>query len=121
MIRWGVLGFVLVLAVPLAAFAALNTFRDLADYGVKIMNSVIGTLVITGLVIYFFGLIEHLFKREQTEGSQLRKFLLMGIVALFVMVSIWGILEILGNTLKGQSFTGSGTDPAGYISPDAFK
>ena len=107
----------LVFVLPLVAFAASpTTFKDLVDYAIKIMNSVIGTLVVAGLVLYFFGIVRHMVKKEYAESAQSRKFLLMGVVVLFVMVSIWGILEILDNTLRGQTFS----EPASKSSSDVF-
>ena len=96
-------------ALPLVVEAAPPaTYKDLVVYIVKIMNYTIGTLVILGLVFYLYGVARNIMKAKDGEANQSRKFLLMGIVILFVMVSIWGILEILQNTfLSGGVF-----DPA---------
>ncbi|MBI5456193.1 hypothetical protein HY969_00455 [Candidatus Kaiserbacteria bacterium] len=96
--------------LPIAASAASpRTYRELVVYIVNIMNYAVGTLIILGLVIYLFGAARNILKAKDGDSSASRKFLLMGIAILFVMVSIWGILELLQNTfLSGGLF-----DPGG--------
>jgi len=97
--RFCFLALLLVIA-PCVAFAAPRTFAELADYLGSIMNSAIGVLITAAIVFYFWGAVQHLLKMESGEGAspEFRKFLLMGVVVLFVIVSVWGILEILRNT-----------------------
>ncbi|MFA6397808.1 MAG: hypothetical protein WDK96_03110 [Candidatus Paceibacterota bacterium] len=51
------------------------------------------------LLIFIYGVVWYIWKgkdsKEQEEG---KKFMLWGIIALFVMVSVWGIVSILTNT-----------------------
>jgi hypothetical protein len=114
------------LALPLVASAAPTTFRELAEYLVGLMNSTIGLLVSAALVIYFFGVIQHVRKSEGGQDfSQMRQFLLFGVLILFVMVSVWGILEILQNTLEGRIQTaGPGSTQSGenlFVDPNTFE
>ncbi len=106
----------LVSALPLIASAAApSTYKELVVYLIKIMNYSVGTLVILGLVIYFYGVARNMMKQKDGNASQNRNFLLMGVVILFVMVSIWGILELLQATfLEGGTFDpGGGEEVAG--------
>ena len=86
--------------VPLAADAAApRTFRELVFYLIDIMNYVVGILIIAGVVIYFLGAVQHLYKTRAGEAYDgARNFLLMGAVILFVMVSVWGLIRILQAT-----------------------
>jgi hypothetical protein len=94
------IGILLASLVPFVVFAAPRTFAELAAYLGSIMNSAIGVLITAALVFYFWGAAQHLLKMERGEGAspEFRKFLLMGVLVIFVMVSVWGILEILRNT-----------------------
>lgn len=92
---------VFTLSVPvLVEAAAPSSFRDLVGMLVTIMNSAI-TLLITGAIVaYFFGAVKHVLNNGESEDSwEMRKFLMIGLVVIFVMVSIWGILAILQNTI----------------------
>jgi succinate dehydrogenase hydrophobic anchor subunit len=100
---------------PLVAHAAApRTFRELVEYLVSLMNSTIGVLTAAAIVIYFLGITQQMMKSDRIEGSEMRKFLLMGIGIIFVMVSIWGILGILSATFlgTGSNFTGGSQSDA---------
>ena len=93
-----VLYLALLISAPLVVFAAPRTYRELVEYLIKIMNYTIGTLVVAGLVIYFFGIARNMMKAKDGDASQQRNFIIMGVIIIFVMVSIWGILRLLRAT-----------------------
>ena len=97
------------LATPTLVLAATpRTWEELVNRLVYILDFAIGTLVMLALVIYFFGILLNTRKsKEGGDTSQMRTFLLWGMIALFVMVSIWGILQILQATI----FSGEGLQP----------
>lgn len=86
-----------------------KNFKELADQLATIMNWAVTLLITAGIVLYFWGAVKHIMDHGESEDSwEMRKFLMMGLVVLFVMLSIWGILEILGNSFSGQQgFFGS--------------
>jgi hypothetical protein len=111
------------LLVPTLAFAqAPRTFSELANTIVEILDVATFTLIILGLVIYFWGIAVNIPHFGDEEGAEKRKgFFVWGIVILFVMVSIWGIIQLLQNTLFGGSGPASGTYQSGVTtSCDAF-
>ncbi len=91
------------LATPaLALAAAPRTLQDLANLIVQLLDSTTTVLIVAGIVVYFYGVSTNLFKVSEGSGAQkLRSQLIWGIVILFVMVSIWGIINLLQNTLFG--------------------
>lgn len=106
--------FLAVFSLPSLAYAAApRTFVELASYLVFIMNNVVAVLIVLGLVIYFAGIASGITKMGSEDGAEERKnYFFWGIVALFVMVSVWGILRLLQNTLfggQGGVNTGGGT------------
>lgn len=90
-----------VVALPLVASAqtiqgVLNTFG-------AIINILVVLAIGVAIIVFFWGLITYLVKagEEKSKGLQL---MLYGIVAIFVMVSIWGLVRLLVNTfLPGVS------------------
>ena len=106
---------------PLVALAASpRTFSELAFNAVDLMGYAIGTLVLAALVLYFFGSIQHLIKLQggSSDSKSRQTFFLVGIIILFVMVSVWGILGILENTLLGTGENldfGRSSGDAGFI------
>jgi hypothetical protein len=93
---------ILVLAIPGLALAAPRTFEDLADLVTNLINGGIGVVLILGIVIYFYGIVTGLPKASTGEASNLRKHITWGLIALFVMFSVWGLLALLRNTLFGS-------------------
>jgi fumarate reductase subunit D len=102
--RLAFLGAFSALLAPALAFAAApTTFRDLSDQIVTILNSATGVLVVLGLVVYFWGVSSNLFSNSEHGRANLRSYIIWGLAIIFVMVSIWGILSLLQNSLFGGS------------------
>jgi hypothetical protein len=94
------LPFALIVA-PAAAFAAPKTFQDLANMLVVLMNNAVVVLVVLGLVVYFYGVSTNILKMKDEGGEKVKAYFFWGVIVLFVMVSVWGILQILQNSLFG--------------------
>lgn len=104
---------VLVLLAPAMVLAAPRTFSELANLIVNLINGGIGVALILGIVIYFWGIVSSMPRNGKADGEKLRTQLVWGLIALFVMFSVWGILALLRNTLfggGGVSFGGGGGD-----------
>jgi hypothetical protein len=98
-----------VLAFPALAAAAPSTFAELMYLGITYMNYMSQILVVATLVVYLGGAAYMLWKQGTGSTAELRKFLMIGIAIMFVMVSVWGILELLSNTLSsGGADIGTG-------------
>ena len=97
-------GFALVgLALPALASAA--TLLDTLSLVNTFLNALIGLFITLAIVVFFWGLIKYLVNagEEKSEGLQI---MFYGVIAIFVMVSIWGIIRLLQSTFKVTS-----TDP----------
>ncbi|OHB20139.1 MAG: hypothetical protein A2854_04990 [Parcubacteria group bacterium RIFCSPHIGHO2_01_FULL_56_18] len=98
-IRLSLLFFLLVPSMALAATP--RTFSELAELSVNFLNAGIGTAIVLGLVIYFYGVASGISSLRHGESEQLRLRIVWGIIAIFVMVSVWGIIGLVRNTLFG--------------------
>ena len=105
----------LILLSPSVALAAARTFEDLATTVVALISTATAALIVFGLVMYFWGMTTNILKFEE-DPEKVKAYFFWGLVVLFVMVSIWGIVEILQNTL----FSGSPFNPATGSSPLNF-
>ena len=93
-----------ILFLPFATLAAPNTFQDLAFDVVELIDMATMTLIVFGLVAYFWGMAINIPHFGDEKGAEKRRsFFFWGIIVLFVMVSIWGIVQLLQNTLFGNS------------------
>lgn len=105
-----------VLVLPTITLAAPRTFSELAETVVQFLNAGITTAIILGLVIYFYGVATGLTNLRSGGTEELRKRIVWGLIALFVMVSVWGIVGLVRNTLFG----GGGGGDFGGGGPQEF-
>lgn len=78
----------------------MNNLGDIFNYVTCLLSqSVIPLLVTVALVVFMYGVIQYLINAEdENKRKEGRKFMLWGIISLFVMLGIFGILQVLGNT-----------------------
>ena len=96
--------------LPTVALAAPQTFYDLAQIIVQLFNNAVLVLITFGLVAYFWGIAMNVGHFGDEKGQEkLKAYFFWGILILFVMVSIWGIVNLLEATL----FPGAGPDGTG--------
>ena len=102
------------LGIPSVAMAAgPKSLVELSSMLIKILNSGTGFLILAGIIIYFWGITGSLFNTKQgkVNGGELRKLIGWGLITIFVMVSIWGIVRLLRDTLFRNDNTTSSSRP----------
>jgi len=106
---------------PTSAEAAAQSFQELALDVVEIIDTATITLIVFALVVYFWGMAVNIPHFGGEKGGEKQKaFFFWGLLVLFVMVSIWGIIQLLQNTLFGDNpFDPATGDPA-VTQCDAF-
>lgn len=91
--------------IPAVASAArFSNFRDLVNYLVTLFNQAIALLVGLGVVYLLFGVVKTILHADNEQiRSDGRQMMLYGVIALFVIVSMWGLVNLLTNTFFGGS------------------
>lgn len=98
--------FALTALLPVVAFAQGNPTTSQAGSNVNQLFDVIsnlasrsiGILVTIALAVFFWGLVRYLFKLGGEKGAENGKSLMIyGLVALFIMVSVWGIINFVSS------------------------
>lgn len=94
-----------ILALALPALASAATLLDTLALANTFLNALIGLFITLAIVVFFWGLIKYLASggEDKQEGLSI---MFYGVIAIFVMVSIWGIIRLLQSTFKVTS-----TDP----------
>jgi glucose uptake protein GlcU len=59
------------------------------------------TLIALALVLFLWGVLRYLFSKDGPAKKEARDFMMWGIVALFVMVSVWGLVKVLQDVIFG--------------------
>lgn len=88
------------LAFPALAFAApftgLSGFITAAGDLIRQATTVVAGLA---LLVFFWGLVKFIRSVSETGKTEGRTFMIWGIVALFVMMSVWGIIGFMQREL----------------------
>ena len=92
--------FALTFSFPIFAFAALDGVRGLIDAFRGLLRPIIPILLGLSLVYFFWGIGQFILhagdQKAREEGKQK---ILWGVIALFVFISIYGIILFIANTL----------------------
>lgn len=88
------------LALPALAGAA--TLLDTLALANTFLNALIGLFITLAIVVFFWGLIRYVLAAGEAKAEGL-KIMLWGVIAIFVMVSIWGIIRLLQSTFSVTS------------------
>lgn len=108
----------LALFVPVIASAKVGEFKELKDFFTgltNLMNDVlIPAIFALGFLVFIWGMYKTFIlggsdEEKQGEGRQLMMYAIIGFV---VMVSLWGIVNLIANSLNMRDQT---------ISPPTFK
>ncbi len=72
------------------------TFAGLVGVLIEFINSLVGLLAGVAMVVFFMGLVQYVYKSPNAKAKTYgRDLIVWGLGALFVLVSVWGILSVL--------------------------
>jgi hypothetical protein len=99
-IRISILVFLCLLFPGITAAQTATTLFDLIGIGAEIVRRLIPLAVALGLVVFLWGMLRFIYAagNEQAIAAG-RSLMVWGIITLFVMVSVWGLVALLNNTL----------------------
>jgi hypothetical protein len=88
-------------ALPLVAFAQTpSNLTTLISFAGDILNRIIPLLIAAAVIAFFYGLVRYIFKGGDAKGqAEGRKIMIAGLLGLFVMVSFWGLIRLMQNTI----------------------
>lgn len=102
---------------PIISFASYGLVDFIVSFS-NIEKSLLSVVFGLGLIYFFWGLVG-LIRSSDKDRENAKQRMLWGIVALFVMVAIYGIIAIIGNALGIKTSTGSsGGQGGGYECPN---
>ncbi len=77
----------------------ITTLHGLITLFYAIINTVVPFLIGLGVFVIIYGVFAYLSHAgEEEKRTEARQFVLWGVIGVFIMVSIWGLINILVNT-----------------------
>jgi hypothetical protein len=85
--------------IPTTVLAAPGDFKAIVEIFTDLIAKAIPIIFALALLAFFWGLaLLILYADDVTKRTQGKHIIVWGIIVLFLMVSIWGILTVLDNT-----------------------
>jgi hypothetical protein len=89
-------GVVALVAFPLFASAqSLEPLSNLITAANGVVNRLVPLAITLAMLAFFWGMIRYIYKKSKDDTKQGRDLMIYGIIAIFVMVSIWGLVSLL--------------------------
>ncbi|MDP3902289.1 MAG: hypothetical protein Q8Q21_01750 [bacterium] len=88
-----------IMMFPFAA-GAVSDIDGLIDTVNDILGAIIPIVIAIAVIIFLIGVLKYVRAGEdEEERKKGRNLMIFGIISLFVMVSVWGLVNIIGGTL----------------------
>lgn len=113
-IKLGKLGLATTVLVPLLASAQggfLDTLGGLTVQFRRILDLLVPIVFTMGILAFFYGIFLYVFSQGADEKINGRHIMLWSLVAIFVMASLFGIIQLAQNTLNIRSGAGEFPTP----------
>jgi len=103
----------LALAPALAFAAPLSNIGDLLTSFGNLVSAALPIVVGIALLGFFYGLAMFIFNagKDEAKRAEGRSIMIYGIIGLFVMVSVWGLVNFVGSAFGINRGETSGTIP----------
>ena len=86
-------------AIAPALVLAQTTVVTILGIFKSVLDLLIPIIITLAVVIFFFGLAQYLLKADESKEKG-RNIMIYGIITLFVMVAVWGLVAVLANTFR---------------------
>jgi hypothetical protein len=90
-------------ALPFVALAqtggSSDGIRHLLGIAAGIIQALIPIVIGLAVLVFLWGVLQYVLRSSDAGKDEGRNFMLWGIIALFVMVSVWGLVNILRDSL----------------------
>ena len=91
---------VLLFTLPSIALAA-STLNDIETAALNLLNAVVPMLIAVAVVFFLWSVLKYINSGDNAEvRAQARALMIYGVIAIFVMVSIWGFVGLLRDTFN---------------------
>lgn len=102
----------------------MTTFKDFVGGIISIINYVIPVLLTIALVFFLYGLLRYIYNSSDPHGkSDYKDTFLWALLAMFVLVSVWGIVRLMCisvfNSYSCQQGVAQYTESGSLSNPDA--
>lgn len=93
-----IISIVSLYALPIFAFAAVTDASSLFTLANNILKSVLPTIIAIAVIYFVYNAFNYMIAANEDRKAEAKEKMIYGIIALFVMVSVWGLVNVLSGT-----------------------
>jgi len=111
-------GVLTAFAVPLVSLAAVNNISDVGTFIINTINNIIvPVLFAVAFIVFLYGVFKTFIVGQGSEEAkeQGKNLMLWGLIGFFVMVSVWGLVNILTGTVSFGNNAAPSTVPSSGV------
>ena len=82
------------------SFSCAKTFKDVISSVLTDILKPLGSIIIGLALLYFTWGVVKFIKSDGKDREEGKQVMFWGVVGLFVMVCVWGLVSVVGNTLS---------------------
>lgn len=109
-------GIVAAFALPLVSLAAVNNLSDVGSFIINIINNILVPVIFAvAFIVFVWGAFDTFILGANSEEvkEKGKNLMLWGLIGFFVMVSVWGLVNILTGTVSFGNNSGVTAPKAG--------
>jgi hypothetical protein len=78
----------------------MNTFVKIFEYLIDLMQRMISVIITLALLLFLWGILMYFKNASSSEGRRSSvNYITYGLLSLFVITSVWGLVSLVGSTL----------------------
>lgn len=86
-----------ILSLPVLAFAATD-IGDILGTVQGLIQTIIPIVIGIAVLMFLWGIAQYIVAKDAEKQKEARMIIIYGVIVLFSMVAIWGLVEVLGET-----------------------
>ena len=95
---------------------SLNTLKDFICKAIGILNDIIPVLILLATVVFLWGVVQFILAAgNEKEREEKKQFIIYGLIGLFAIVAVWGLVNILLYTFFNANIENSPGLPSGPL------
>lgn len=83
---------------PQGGTSSGNLIAGLLSIAKKTLDTIIPIIIVLGVIYFIWAVIQYVTVKDEEERGKARSHMIMGLIALFVIVSIWGLIGFIATT-----------------------
>lgn len=87
----------------IASAAQINDLGDIFSFVINFINTAIPTIIALAVLVFIWGVFRYVVSSDEEAKGKGKDLMIWGVVGLFVMISVWGLVNILSNTFELQN------------------